>query len=357
MPVETRGWLENVVLQDDSIELSGWAAPFDPLVLDAFTVEARGQEIAVRDVRYPLVSSDVAQVFGDLHNAHTARFVIHASATDSRGQRPGDCLITVTPSVHEGSSVRHGYALYNLLTPRIPLPSDEVVAAVGGGFGVGFEFLGLLVQRAGLLPTHHVLDVGCGIGRMAYPLAYYLEEAGAYDGFDPVASSIEWASAAFQLRFPNVRFVHVDVWNKWFNPTGTVRADVFTFPYDAATFDFVLLASVFTHMYPQDTRHYLHEIARVLRKGRRAFVTCFLLDDESRGLIEGGRSSQAFVHALDECWTTNPEVPENAIAYDTADLERWCHDAGLEVRSRGLGSWCGRRPWVTYQDYFVLERR
>jgi SAM-dependent methyltransferase len=309
MLVETRGWLEDVVLREDSIELGGWAAPFDPLVLDRFTVQARGQDLAIREVRYPLGSDDVAHAFGELHDAHAARFVIHTSTTDRRGERPGDCLITVTPSVRDGGTLRQGYALYNLLTPSIPLPNDEVVAAVGGGFAVGFEFLGLLVQRAGLLPSHRVLDVGCGIGRMAYPLAYYLEDSGGYEGFDIVADSIEWASAAFQPRFPNVRFVHVDVWNKWFNPTGSIQADVFEFPYPSASFDFVLLASVFTHMYPRDVRHYLAEIARVLPNGGRVFATCFLLDRESRGLIEAGRSSQPFVHALEECWTMNPDIP------------------------------------------------
>jgi len=45
---------------------------------------------------------------------------------------------------------------------------------------------------------------------------------------------------------------------------GTVAASEFVFPFADASFDFVSLASVFTHMLPVDLEHYAGQIARVL---------------------------------------------------------------------------------------------
>ena len=39
-------------------------------------------------------------------------------------------------------------------------------------------------------PGERVLDIGCGIGRMARPLTPYLTPPGAYDGFDINADGI-----------------------------------------------------------------------------------------------------------------------------------------------------------------------
>ena len=50
-----------------------------------------------------------------------------------------------------------------------------------------------------------------------------------------------------------------------------------------------LLKSVFTHMHPNDVRHYLKELGRVIRSGGRAVITYFLLNDESRALVAQDR--------------------------------------------------------------------
>ena len=62
----------------------------------------------------------------------------------------------------------------------------------------GDEFLGHFVALGGLQPDGRVLDVGCGIGRMARPLAGYLGRDGSYDGFDINAQGIAWCRAALR---------------------------------------------------------------------------------------------------------------------------------------------------------------
>jgi ubiquinone/menaquinone biosynthesis C-methylase UbiE len=41
-------------------------------------------------------------------------------------------------------------------------------------------------------PDDRVLDVGCGIGRVALHFARFLGEHGRYDGFDAVRVGVDW---------------------------------------------------------------------------------------------------------------------------------------------------------------------
>ena len=64
-------------------------------------------------------------------------------------------------------------------------PPPELVQYVGGDFQkVGKEFMNHFIQIGALQSNEKVLDVGCGVGRMAVPLMNYLTDDGAYYGFD-----------------------------------------------------------------------------------------------------------------------------------------------------------------------------
>jgi cyclopropane fatty-acyl-phospholipid synthase-like methyltransferase len=75
----------------------------------------------------------------------------------------------------------------------------------------GREFLKYHVDIAGLRPDERVLDVGCGIGRMAAPLTSYLDASGRYEGFDIVKLGIRWANDHITRQYPNFRFHHADI--------------------------------------------------------------------------------------------------------------------------------------------------
>ncbi len=136
--------------------------------------------------------------------------------------------------------------------------ADEDTAlrqAIGGEFdAMGSIQCDLLIAN-GLAPDGFVIDIGCGSGRLARPLAAYLDERGSYLGTDVVPDLLDYAR----------RLVNRDHWQ--FKP-----ADGFTIPAPDSSADIVCFISVFTHLRHEHSFLYLQEAKRVLKPtGRIVF--------------------------------------------------------------------------------------
>lgn len=237
------------------------------------------------------------------------------------------------------------------------IPDHTIAEYVGGGDAETFKLIGRLMvgwlQDFGSLQPHErVLEVGCGIGRIAIPLTQYLQQ-GSYVGFDVVLHGIEWCRERVTPRYSNFTFFHSDIYNKAYNPTGAHAAHEYAFPFPDGSFDFVFLTSVFTHMLPRDVAHYTAEIGRVLKPGGRCFCTAYLMNEEARGWLDRGESVKAFIESPGGYWTTSPDVPEAAVALDEAVLFGVFRSAHLEIRRKVAGDWW-KNP--TAQDIFVAEK-
>jgi ubiquinone/menaquinone biosynthesis C-methylase UbiE len=215
--------------------------------------------------------------------------------------------------------------------------------------------LSLLVQHCRLQPHHNVLDVGCGSGSMALPLFDYLR-TGTYEGFDIVPSWITWCQEHITRKNPRFRFTFVDVYSKHYNSTGKLTSDTLNFPYGDALFDCVMLMSVFTHMLPAGIHNYIREISRVMKTGGNAFITTFLLNEESRQAIKDQRTALPFAHRLGDCFVMDNVFPETAIAIPEDQMMAWFSEAGLQVTSVTRGSWAGRSGPENLHDNVVLHK-
>jgi ubiquinone/menaquinone biosynthesis C-methylase UbiE len=238
------------------------------------------------------------------------------------------------------------------------VPPESMIFVGDGDFeATGKEFLKYFVEFAGVAPNSRVLDVGCGIGRMAVPLTKYLT-SGEYYGFDIVKSGIDWSVENISSKFPNFHFEHANVYNKNYNPDGRTSAETFVFPYSDAFFDFAFLTSVFTHMLPAAVDNYMSEIARVLKPGASCLITFFLLNDESLRLVKSGRSTLNFKREIEGCLSISRHNPESAIAYKEEIVRGMFdkHDLAI-VEPIRFGSWCERENGLSYQDIIVAKKR
>lgn len=236
---------------------------------------------------------------------------------------------------------------------RDPLiPPRRLAGYVGDSdfAATGEEFLGHFRELAGLGAQDRVLEIGCGIGRMARVLVPVLRPPGSYDGFDVVDSGIAWCQERYRATPAPFRFVHADLRNSAYNPGGMLDAGSYRFPYDDGAFDLVIATSLFTHLLPAAAEHYLAEAARVLAPGARLFCTWLL--------VSAQRPAPAGFGPLSGDATTlvsDPEVPESAVAYE----ERWLAER-LSARRLSLdvlahGNWSGLEGG-SFQDIVVAHR-
>lgn len=244
---------------------------------------------------------------------------------------------------------------------RDPLVPPRRLWFVGGGgdfIWAGEQLAKKLVAATDMQTDDHVLEVGCGVGRIARPLTGHLSAEGAWFGFDIVPRAVRWCQRHISTRHPNFFFHHADVYNAKYNPRGAVKAVEYDFPFKGEAFDVVYLTSVFTHMLRPDVEHYTAEVARVLKPGGRAFLTYFILNDGTRASLEQGRATLSFDVALDGARAMHAGSPEAAVAFEEQDLRAMLAAAGLEIREPiRFGTWSGIPEGLTYQDVIIAEKK
>lgn len=349
----THGALDSVDISTNRLLVTGWILSLDADPISELRLSFGDLPLGSSRV-HNLPSPDVAAVWPALRGSNNCRFVIGLDLGAEHVARVAQGnLVSITPFVGDIP----GIPLERYWPLILASPSAEESDVVGRGDFVetSFFFLVLFRSVAGLRRDEAVLDAGCGIGRMAFALSYYLNDHASYTGFDVTKTFIEQAQARFHAN-KNFGFQHVDIFNKMYNPSGRLRAADFTFPFPDSAFSFVFLTSVFTHMLAADVRNYLREINRVLRTGGRCFATFFVIDEEAARLIAEGQSTLLLTHRQpDGCLVESTDVPENAVGYLMDDLEAMVTSAGMRIVELHRGQWPGRTKFLTYQDVCLLE--
>lgn len=239
----------------------------------------------------------------------------------------------------------------NLELPR-PDPSLHPVGRDHSG-RVGRLQLELL-RRSGLQPDNSVLEIGCGIGRLAYELASFLSPAGIYAGFDISEPAIAWLRRNYTTARPNFTFTHVPAANNRYHPDGEVNSDQIAFPYASDQFDLVCAFSVFTHMRLNDVAHYMEETRRVLRPQGTAVLTYFLI---SANDINPQLKDQRFTALNQHEWVLDRELPERAIAFNARTVSDLVQASQLQLLEQQRGIWRGgpRNPGF-HKDVLILTK-
>ena len=350
--LKTLGCLGNVLLEADYVRLKGWITSLRGEPIEGFKLIIGDQEITEFKIQKNLPSPDVQKLFPTLPNADQARFLIDVPL-DKIAPEQYNTLVQLIP-ILKGETAE---VLFNLLESTLDVPEKEDRLGVGGSFKfVACDFLGHFVNKAQLKPDESILDAGCGVGRMAYSLAYYLDDNACYEGFDIVEKWINWSQSVIHQHRPNFNFKWANIYNKRYNTEGTIKVEEYSFPYSDEKFDFVFLTSVFTHLYANAVQNYLKEIYRVLKPGGRCLCTFFLLNEESESLIKLGKSSQNLIYEIDGSFCSDLEIPEASMGHPESSVIQWIETLGFTISAKYYGLWCGRNFGTSYQDMFILKK-
>ena len=195
-----------------------------------------------------------------------------------------------------------------------------------------------LLEFFGMRPSSDILDVGCGIGRLAYECAFYLDDGATYTGVDIAPPVIDWLNTNYAPRLPGFRFDLLDVNSERYRPDGNVAPDEIRLPYDNNRFDVACSFEVFMHLPLEAVRNYLREIARVLRPEQVAVVTMVLIypNERDRKRILPRMSGPAahrgrgYTRVGDGVYTRFPERTSTSMAFDVDLMHSVIADAGLD---------------------------
>lgn len=249
--------------------------------------------------------------------------------------------------------------IFDSVTGRRPAgvpPRGKIFIGPGDYVKLGEKFLRYFIEIGGLKPDHAVLDIGCGIGRMALPLTTYLNQNGSYDGFDIVKSGIDWCNKNIAGKYPNFRFQYTGMYNQLYNTSDKVDASNFIFPYENNKFDFIFLTSVFTHMMPAEVEHYMKEIGRVMKPGAKCLISAFIINCESEDLMIKKPTHMNFPVNKGFYRLHSAQVETANVAYDEEWFLEKLEKGGLKLDEIKYGEWCGRSEYFDYQDLLICSK-
>ena len=239
------------------------------------------------------------------------------------------------------------------------LPDATLMKWIGhpDGDQHSYQYTGLyntffLLSCCGLRPEHQVLEPGCGPGRNARFIAPFLDpERGAFAGFDVSAPAIDSARKAITKQFPNAQFVHANIKNTFYNPSGDIPASEYQFPYEDERFDVVFLPSVFTHMDQEGFERYVAEIHRVMKPRGKLLSWHFLIDETRFERACRGEVGGYEITRLNDClWVPTQGELEAFVFYDSQYVLETLRVAGFRPHGLMRGNWAQQQGAGIIED-------
>jgi len=248
------------------------------------------------------------------------------------------------------------------LIPPPHLMRQEGIDVLEDWFRWAEEWTMILKVFGGLTQNSAVLEIGCGFGRIAYPLRAALIGTGTYNGLDGNAEKVAFVQRTFQRAHPNFKF---RVLNSR-SPNGNGKSQPnFVLPYFDNSFDIVFAAAEFAHILPENLLHYFKEASRVLKRGGRCMFGFFLLEHYRTGMSRPhgfDRPVFNFDHPYadfgDEFAVVFPREPAVMVSYRLSLIEKFAHQANLRLTSAPVpGVWSGTSPApLTALDLIVMTK-
>lgn len=242
-----------------------------------------------------------------------------------------------------------------IFNPNTLEPPKGQIYTGGGDFKeTGKKFKDFFIEYADLNPESNILDIGSGIGRMAIPLAQYLNHSSKYEGFDVVEKGVKWCERNITTSYPNFTFQYIDLHNDLYKKGGSTAAE-FNFPYSANTFDVAISISVFTHMIESEMIHYIKEVYKVLKPGGKCFATFFVYDEQT----EPSRNDFQFNYSEGNYALMDKRVKSANVAYELYFLLNSIEKIGFDICFLNRGNWQKymSEESLDFQDIIVFQKK
>ncbi len=131
----------------------------------------------------------------------------------------------------------------------------------------------------GLTPRSHVLEIGCGPGRLPIGIIRVVGAIDEYRGIDIDRASIEWCRHHIHRHHPTFSFDVVKAQHDRYQPNGPIMDDSFRLPVADGSFDFIYMHSVIANMIERDVQVYARTLRRAIAPKGLLFLTAFVEDD------------------------------------------------------------------------------
>jgi len=210
-----------------------------------------------------------------------------------------------------------------------------------------------------------ILDAGCGAGLVGIAADPFVSNGGKYLGLDVKKDVLEFCRSHYPC--PPFQFIHLDSKNAEYANSQEGRCP---WPLEDKSIDLITALSLWSHLNEDDALFYLKEASRVLRPHARAIITGFLLDEyyydslddrtdkpgQFDATFKSLRKFEVPVYGSDAWY--HPKwvaVPEKAIGFTKAGLERMLAASGLKLIEYHPGTW-KEVPGMLFQDILIFER-
>ena len=240
--------------------------------------------------------------------------------------------------------------------PLVP-PKGLIFTGSGDFAKSGDKVFKNIEENCPINPSIRILDIGCGIGRIARPFTRYLQQTGSYEGFDVVEDGVKWCNEKYK-NFKNFKFKYIPLKNDLYNLESKTEASSIKFSYASNDFDLVILNSVFTHMQIKEVENYLSEIARVLKKGGTCYCTFFLITQEIDQLLEKS-DNPFFKYKYENYYLHHPTVKDANIAFQYDFINGVLIKHGLKIEKYFKGWWSDentRPDSMDFQDILIIRK-
>ncbi len=197
-----------------------------------------------------------------------------------------------------------------------------------------------LIRNFGLTRGSHLLEIGCGTGRLPIGILRKVGEIALYRGVDVSEAAVQWCERHIARCHPNYRFLHLDMQNARYHPRGKKADSSVELPFEDAAFDIIYAFSVLTHLSEEDIRWYLREWERLLRPTGKIFFTAFVAESVPSVSVNPGEYKQQWKGAL-HCVRFEKEFFEKMIEEHGFRIDRCSFEAEADEQT-GYARSCAR---------------